>query len=567
METRFDGGYLIFLLGIITLATTVYAVWTHFSPVPYADQWDGTIDFYLQALQNPWQAFFAQHNEHRLIFSRLLFFADMHYFGGRNVSLLVANIVLAGFLAAAFYRTTIRVGAPQNREMRIGLTGLILIFVFSWVQRENFSWGFQNQWFAVNIFSLLAFHYLELAGDANQRGSFPKSNALLAIALLSGCVAAFSMASGLLVFPILIIQALYLRFSWRTVWLLVTTTAVVWITYFLDWENPSIGAGLLTVLREHLIDALRYVLLYLGAPAHLLFPSEISAYAGGVIVLIAFTFLMIKSLRSHAPVHAVSLLAFALLIIGNALATASSRLSIGINHAVQSRYTTASLAVWLALILFTTLNCDSQKGRKSILITAIIVALFVASGQRFTGEGGDYIVFSRLFAGLALRSHVYDPDITGTIYPFPERLIMISKAAEQAKVSIFAPDQPDYFIPPSRITATSICDGHVDKISPTTTPGVYRADGWIFDASGQRVPRDVVVTDADGTTLGTGITGSEHYSAVEIKGPSALYSGWSAFFKAPALISAQIVAPTSKGTYCRLRGTGTAYKANETSAQ
>lgn len=73
MKTRFDGGYLIFLLDIITLTTTVYAVWTHFSPVPYADQWDGTIGFYLRALQNPWQAFFELHNEHRLIFSRLFF--------------------------------------------------------------------------------------------------------------------------------------------------------------------------------------------------------------------------------------------------------------------------------------------------------------------------------------------------------------------------------------------------------------------------------------------------------------------------------------------------------------
>lgn len=103
MKTRFDGGYLIFLLGIITLTTTVYAVWTHFSPVPYADQWDGTIGFYLRALQNPWQAFFELHNEHRLIFSRLFFYADIRYFGGRNVLLLVANVVLAGLLAAVFF--------------------------------------------------------------------------------------------------------------------------------------------------------------------------------------------------------------------------------------------------------------------------------------------------------------------------------------------------------------------------------------------------------------------------------------------------------------------------------
>lgn len=566
MKARFDGGYLIFLLGIITLTTTVYAVWTHFSPVPYADQWDGTIGFYLRALQNPRQAFFEQHNEHRLIFSRLFFYADMRYFGGRNVLLLASNVILAGFLAAAFYRVAIRNGVQQDREMLVGLAGLTLVFVFSWVQRENFSWGFQSQWFAVNLFSLLAFHYLELAGYAHRKDALPERNASLAKALLSGSIAAGSMASGLLVFPILIVQALYLRFSTRTVWLLVTTTAVVWIAYFFDWKSPSAGTHLLTMLSNHPIEALCYVLLYLGAPAHLLSFGKLSAYASGAIVLITFTCLVIKALRSHAPIHAISLLAFVLFVISNALATASGRLSIGVQHALQSRYTTASLAAWLALILFAILNFNSQKKRKSVLITAVIVALFVASGQRFTSENGNYAIFSRLFAGLALRSHVYDPDIIGAIYLMPESLGIISQAAEQAKVSIFAPDQPDYFIPPSRIIATSICDGHIDKIAATTTLGVYRAEGWIFDADEKRVPRDVVVTDADGATLGTGITGKEYYGALEIKDPNALYRGWSALFKAPTLITPLIVAPTSKGTYCKLQETGTAYNVDKTSA-
>ncbi|AOE91497.1 hypothetical protein HI806_18160 [Ralstonia solanacearum] len=566
MKTRFDGGYLIFLLGIITLTTTVYAVWTHFSPVPYADQWDGTIGFYLRALQNPWQAFFELHNEHRLIFSRLFFYADIRYFGGRNVLLLVANVVLAGLLAAVFFRVVIRNGAPQDRETRIGLAGLILVFVFSWVQGANFAWGFQNQWFAVNLFSLLAFHYLELAGDAYRRGSSPESNALLAKALLSGSVAALSMASGLLVLPILVVQALYLRFSRRTVWLLVTTTAATWIAYFFDWKGLSGNAHLLTALREHPAEALQYVLLYLGAPAYLLSRSEPIAYAGGATVLLTFACLVLKALRSRAPAPAISLLAFALFAISNAVTTASGRLSIGVEHALQSRYTTASLAAWLALILFATLNFDSQKGRNSVLVTAVIVSLFVASGQRFTSVNSNHAAFSRRFAGLALRSHVYDLDITGAVYPLPEPLSIISQAAEQANVSIFAPDQPDYFVPPSHVTATSICDGHIDKIAATTTPGMYRAEGWIFDAGEKRVPRDVVVTDADGATLGTGVTGKEYYGALEIKDPNALYRGWSALFKAPTLITPLIVAPTSQGTYCKLQETGTAYNVDKTSA-
>ncbi len=567
IETRLSGGYLIFLLGITTLATTIYATWSHFSPVPYADQWDGTIGFYLRALQSPWQAFFEQHNEHRLTFSRLLFFVDMHYFGGRNVLLLIANLVLAAFLAMAFYRVSVKHAPPRNWGTRAGLIGLILIFVFSWVQQENFSWGFQSQWFAANLFSLLAFHLLELAGDAHQRGTPSECDVFLAMALLSGSVAAFSMASGLLVFPILIAQTLYLRIGWRVFWLIFAMTAAVWIAYFFNWHNPSSGPNLLTTLREHPIDALQYILLYLGAPAHFLSPGELNAYAGGAIVLLTFTGLTIKAWRSRIAVHTISLLAFSFYVIGNALITAGGRLSIGVEQAFQSRYTTASLAAWLALIIFAALNIDSKIFRKYVLIMAAVVTLFVASGQRLIAESNLNVMFNRLFAGLALRSHVYDPTITSTIYPILEPLIIIANAAEQAEVSIFSPNQPDYFSPPAHINASSNCDGYIDTIAETRTPGIYHAEGWIFDAGEERVPRDVVVTDADGTTLGTGITGSERNDVRDIKGPNARYSGWRALFQAPALITAQIVAPTGKGSYCKLQVPRTVRTTNETLTQ
>ncbi len=74
------------------------------------------------------------------------------------------------------------------------------------------------------------------------------------------------------------------------------------------------------------------------------------------------------------------------------------------------------------------------------------------------------------------------------------------------------------------------------------------------------------MTDADGATLGTGVTGKEYYGALEIKDPNALYRGWSALFKAPTLITPLIVAPTSQGTYCKLQETGTAYNVDKTSA-
>lgn len=262
------GNYVVFALGVITLATTTFAVWQHFSPLPIGDSWDGVIGFYMRAMQDPWRAFFEQHNEHRLTVSRLVFFADVRYFGGRNVLSLIANLVLAGVLATMFFRIMVLYRATLSREARIGLAGAVLVFAFSWIQKENFTWGFQSQWFAVYLFALLAFHSIDLTGEADARGERAKSLGWFATALTSAWLAAYSMSSGVLVFPILIVQAIYLRLKPRELLVIACVTAAVWFAYFIDWHKPASSGNLATGLRDHPIAALRYVILYLGAPAH-----------------------------------------------------------------------------------------------------------------------------------------------------------------------------------------------------------------------------------------------------------------------------------------------------------
>ncbi|AXW63170.1 hypothetical protein CJO94_15815 [Ralstonia solanacearum] len=557
-EVRFSVGHWIFLLGIVTLATTVHAVWTHYSPVPYGDQWDGTIGFYLRALQDPWRAFFEQHNGHRLIFSRLLFFADVRYFGGRNVLLLAANLLLAGLLALAFYHIAVRHGAPKNRDTHVGLIGLILILAFSWIQQENFTWGFQSQWFAVYLFALMAFHSLELAADACKEGHTSKSRTLLATALLGGTTAAFSMANGLLAFPVLFLQALYLRLRPRTVWLIATLSLIVWGAYFLPWRKSPGNGRLLASLYEQPLDVLSYVLMYLGAPAYYAGLDMVGARLAGIVVLATLASSMAKAMQQRArqqPLRAIAPLAFALFVVGGALITVCGRLESGIGSALQSRYATASLAIWLALIVSAALNAktESSWARESRLLAATVAALIVASGQRFTADDDHDVIHARLLAGLALRSHVYDPQVTQVIYPSAKTLVAIAQAAEQAKISIFSPDQPDYSVPPPHIDATSICDGAMTKVVATTTPGTYQAEGWIHDITGSRIPREVIVTDAVGMTLGTGLTGEMPDDVLSPQEPTARLTGWIAYFRTTSLTRLQVVAPQPDGSYCKMQ--------------
>ena len=91
----------------------------------------------------------------------------------------------------------------------------------------------------------------------------------------------------------------------------------------------------------------------------------------------------------------------------------------------------------------------------------------------------------------------------------------------------------------------------------TSNPDVLRATGWIYDSNEQTTPRFVVVTDDSNTTLGTGVTGGPSPDARAHEGRRARFSGWTAFFKAPAKGEIHIAAPTSEGGYCVMKAAGT----------
>ncbi|WP_144144867.1 hypothetical protein [Paraburkholderia sp. BCC1884] len=543
--------YALFALGVITLATTTLGVWQHFSPLPIGDSWDGTIGFYLRAMQDPWRAFFEQHNEHRLTFSRLIFFPDVRYFGGRNVLSLAANLVLAGALAVTFWRIAIHHRATLSREARFGLAGCVLVFAFSWVQKENFTWGFQSQWFAVYLFALLAFHAIDLCAEAQARGERGKSSGWFIAALASGWLAAYSMSSGVLVFPVLIAQAVYVRLKPRELVLLTAVTVAVWLAYFLDWHKSPSSGDLTTGLSLHPFIALRFVLLYLGAPAFGARLGLVGGYIAGAFALAALAVYGVRALQpGERHPQGLALLVFALFIAGNALLTAGGRLWSGVESALASRYTTASLAGWLALIIFAALNSRSAKQRKRVALVAVLAIVIVASAQRLMLRTDQDQTYARLVAGLALRAHVYDASVTRPLYPFPDVLAAIARDAEAAKLSLFAADQPDYLVPPDAIHASSSCDGAIDDISATTTAGIDRATGWIYAPADSEVPHAVVITDAAGTTLGTGISGAQRDDMRKVYGHRAGYSGWTAFFKAPANGDIRLAGQTATGAYC-----------------
>lgn len=547
------GQYVVFALGLITLFTTIFGVWRHFSPIPYADSWDGTIAFYSRAMESPWRAFFEQHNEHRLVFSRLIFFPDVRYFGGRNVLSLIANLILAGLLALSFLRIALHHQHALPRASRFGLAGTVLMFVFSWMQQDNFAWGFQSQWFAIYLFALLAFYALQLAAEESAAGSKRNGLRWFVVAIVTGIAAACSMASGLLVWPVLILQAFYLRLRLRAVVALLAIAAAVWLAFFMDWHAPPNTGKPEAGLLEHPVLTVRYALMYLGSPAYFARLGEAGAYLLGVFVLATLAVGCTQALqrRKDRP-HATSLLAFAIFIAGNALITASGRLVIGMDTALSSRYTTASLTCALALLIFVLVNSRSTTALNRAMAVTLLAVLAIGSYQRVAFKSNRGLAYERMVAGLALRAHLYDNTFTRSIYPDVSALQHDAVLAETQRISIYAPAQPDYPVVPEHVSADSTCRGAIDHVTQTARPDLYRATGWIFDNANQRVPHSIVITDSSGVSIGEGVVGGERGDVRHTLGREATYTGWTAIFKVPADHDIRVAGLMANTTYCKI---------------
>ena len=131
------------LAGLGAVVFTAYLVITTYSPLPHWDEW-ALFDHLATGggWSLPW--LWAQHNEHRILTTKIFFLLDVKFFHGTQTFLL-ASIFLIQALQATLLSWSLRaLGGMRDALWRAG-TGLILYCVFCPTQYENLVWGFQIQ--------------------------------------------------------------------------------------------------------------------------------------------------------------------------------------------------------------------------------------------------------------------------------------------------------------------------------------------------------------------------------------------------------------------------------------
>ncbi len=559
--------------GIYIVASTTALVIHSWSAVPYWDQWDELILSPKQVF-SPWV--YSQHNEHRILFPRLLFFIDRFAFSETNKFNFFCNVAiplgLAGLIVHIAHRHVSR-GLTET----LWMAGIILTVLFSAMQFENFAWGFQVQFFGVQLAAVASIACLALG----QRSSLS-----LITAIVCSAISVYTLASGIIVPFLAIPVALWAGRSKAQIAVLCVAAVALLASYLHGYVSPSGHSDpLRTVFRPELPV---YAAVELGNPFGQLFQALHIAHFGywdggfGVLALTLFALAALTHLRRGRSIRPAELifLGTAALMVGVAFLTALGRLKFGLDQALSSRYATPMLLFWLSLAMLAIL--ETQRLRDLQLhATGLSLPIFrsslayrkyrhlqlVAMGLSLPCLFAlSYAQSSFVKAGLtwalhrregtaALLSGVEDHRALLRVYPAPARAIELAAKLRARHLAIFADDWSHWLDTPladhAQPAAPGQCQGGIDRVTrlPVSGRAQWRVAGWDWDQARRSAPERIVIADGAGTVVGYALAGFPPLEPGHNK-----RSGWRGDFAAPEAGAVTAYALIDRDrTACRLQ--------------
>jgi hypothetical protein len=336
------------ILLIIYLVPFVALLWfvsTFGVDVPQWDQWELVNLFKAVAEQRAsFQDFFKQHNEHRLIFPKLIF-TILAFSSNWSIKLeIYFNVLLAALLVLITQKIAFDQTLKHDRSLH--LTGIFTSFLaFSFVQWENWLWGFQLSWFFINL--CLAIAILALV---NQTQPIWKK---LLIAAVFCAIASFSLAYGLFTWlatlPTLITLWRTSRHIYQAVLLWIGLCLICALIYFWGYQKPAGHPDVFYFLQHPLIAA-NYFLTLLGSP--MLHGSSFKPLLGLLVFVnfLVFVAWYLRHLSSKFAQDAAPWISFGLFALLFDLVTTIGRVGFGVSQAASPRYTSVSLLLLVALV-------------------------------------------------------------------------------------------------------------------------------------------------------------------------------------------------------------------------
>jgi len=427
------------LLAAGFVAAAVMGAARYYSPVPLGDMWNGYLDFFMEVQNGNHTAWWAQHNEHRIVLARLLFWLDLSFFDGRGASLIVANYLLVATSASVLclgIRRALR--GTVDSSLATATQTLVWASAFFWSQQENLTWGFQSQFFLAQLLPLAALSVL-----ARVRAAPEGRLSSLAISCALGIAACGTMANGVLTLPLMVAYALVIGIRRRDVLILGGVTVTTVLVYMSGYAPGAGHAPLLQTLRANPWGIAGFVLTYLGnAVAYipvLRGAGRVAPMVVGAVMLLTAVLVAAKGWRSRAERPLTyAMLAFIAYVCATALGTALGRLTGTLDQALISRYTTPPLMAWCALLVATLPEIATRTVlRRLALVLAPAVLLALIPTQATALRRHSDLRFQKELGALALALDVRDERAIAPIFPFTDWAIAIADKASERHLSVF----------------------------------------------------------------------------------------------------------------------------------
>lgn len=325
---------------------------------------------------------FKQHNEHRIVYDRIVSLVDYQLFDRLNYVhlMLIGNLSLVGLLAV--FMAALRWSGNGRAGQSVLYAVPVAFLLFNLSQWENMFWGMASlQNFSVVLWVIAAFYFLSYT---NRWG----------LALVMGILATLTSGNGLMVWPVGFVilalrQTTYSSSSKKKIyrpligWSL--GAAVVIGLYFIGFQKPD---GIAYV-RPGAVDLLKGWLAVVGAAAEVLpmgSPLRSSMLLGGVMVLMTLCIVgwtvwnnrltisqQIKNVltpktaavSTGKSIPSVTLFFWgcAGFILGTAAVVAWARTGFGIDLLITSRYKLYSLTGLALLYVYVAVTLSKRAAR------------------------------------------------------------------------------------------------------------------------------------------------------------------------------------------------------------
>lgn len=508
-----------------------------FTSVPYWDMWGPYLDFYMDSSSN-FSSWWNQHNEHRIVLAKILFWIDIRFFGGLSYFLIFFNYLFVVLGVWIFFRLfhEKNLRTQEDSTFAVVFKCFIVAWLFSWSQYDNLTWAFQSQFFLAQLLPLFSFYWFSKSINS------PKKINYFMAAISFGVLSVGSMANGIFALPLLFIFSQLSSQSWQRSIILFVISVLSVGAYLYGYVTPAGHASPLGSLLSSPFSYVHYVLNYLGSPIYFIFKgtrfAEAAAIGGGVLLLLGYSTFAIQcyKAREYKSIN-VAIIFFGIYILATAVITGGGRLIFGVNQALTSRYCTPALMMWAGLfIMLTPLLSSLYTKRKKLCLSFFVIASLglIPMQLKVLKVDGD-INFNREVAGLALAMGVQDFAQISKIYPAPDVAIAISEKAKKNKVSIFGAEpykelQTSISLPAGN-KGVAECVGNLDEVSEIQGSTYSRIRGWMYSPNDRSSPALVQISGASGVVVGYALVGQKRDDVKHIFGLDALKSGFLGYVK------------------------------------